>query len=104
MATIIFTAASRRLSVRGPFGGSDVDVLVDAVQTFSRTCPGLVLDLSRVSAVSRPVAESIVRCCEAGDGHGRPVRIRLRPESAVERMFRVVSSIERSRTLGALTS
>jgi hypothetical protein len=40
--------------------------------------------------MSRPVAESILRCCDKLAAQGRRVVVHARPESAVERMFDVV--------------
>jgi hypothetical protein len=90
VATIIFTATHQRVTVTGPCLEEDLAHLVDAVEAFGRTCPRLVLDVTRVGLVSRPVAESILGCCARLEAQGRPVIVRARPESAVERMFEVV--------------
>jgi hypothetical protein len=90
MATIIFTATQQRLTVRGPCPESELSHLVGALEAFGRTCPRLVLDVTHVGVMSRPVAESILRACHRLEADGARVIVRARPDSAVDRMFRAV--------------
>jgi hypothetical protein len=90
VSTLIFSASHHRLTVTGPCLDRDVRHVTDAVETFARTCPGLVLDMTRVSVVPRGLAEAVVRSCHRLALEGIPVHVLTRPDSAAERMFRAV--------------
>jgi hypothetical protein len=87
VATIIFTATHQRVTVTGPCLDGDLTHLVDAVAAFGRTCPRLVLDVTRVGLMSRPVAEAILGSCDKLEAQGRRLIVHARPGSAVERML-----------------
>jgi hypothetical protein len=87
VATIVFSSSDQRLTVRGPYLDDDLTHLIDALEAFGRTCPRLVLDVTRVGLMSRPAAESILRSCHRLEAEGRRVIVRARPESTGDRTF-----------------
>lgn len=90
VTTLIFSAAHHRLTVRGPVLDGDLRHLSDALETFGRSCPGLVLDLTHVRVVSRQVAESVARSCRSLQLEGISVLVWTRPHSAADRMLHFV--------------
>jgi anti-anti-sigma regulatory factor len=92
MATIIFSATQQRLSVRGPCLNRDFHHLLSALETFGQGCPQLVLDITGVAVMPRAMAESLLRSCRRLESAGIAVRLRVRPDGAVDRMLQVVRS------------
>jgi hypothetical protein len=90
MATIILSAAQQRLSGRGPWLDRDLHHLLTALETFRHSCPQIVLDITGVEVMPRPMAESLLRSCRRLESAGVTVRVCARPDGAVERMLQVV--------------
>jgi hypothetical protein len=103
MATVIFTGAQGRMTVRGSCLASDLDHLVGALEAFGRTSPNLILDVSRVSVMSWSVAEALLRACRSLEVDGARVSWRTRAGSAAERMIFAVRDEPRQQLLVTLS-
>ena len=103
MATIVFTSAQQRLTVRGPCHAADLDQLVDALEAFGRTSSKLVLDVSRVSVMPWSVAQALLNTCSTLEAKGARVLWRTGAGSAAERMLHAVRDDRRPRTLISLS-
>src|SRR3954470_24615511 len=90
VTTTIFSASQQRLSVRGPYLDQDLHDVLTALETFGRGCPRLLLEVTGVGLMPRPVAGSLLRSCERLGSVGVGVRVCARPSGAVARMLEVV--------------
>src|SRR3954452_13366832 len=91
MATIIFSAAQPRLSVRGPWLDRDLQHLLTALETFRHSCPQLVREITGVGGDTSPhggVVPAVLLAAAVGRCHSQGLDCAC-PDGAVERMLQV---------------
>ncbi|HEU5037454.1 MAG TPA: hypothetical protein VFT70_10645 [Nocardioides sp.] len=84
MVSVSFNARERRLVLDGPCWATDAGGISGALRDAADPARGLVLDLTRMTAVPEEVATAITSACCAAEAEGCRVRVWTLPGSATE--------------------